>query len=176
MSTNQETHLVRGVLAGIAGGLFASWVMNEFIAGPGKRFTKAVQSEGEKAQQQEHGKDVQDATMKVADATVQVITGGRHLSMEGRRKDGPIVHYGFGALMGGLYGGVAEYFPAARGGFGTSFGGALFTGADVLAVPALKLSHPVTAQPLSALATPYVAHLVYGVATELVRRILRPLL
>lgn len=27
--------ILRGAVAGIAGGLFAAWVMNEFMAGPG---------------------------------------------------------------------------------------------------------------------------------------------
>ena len=42
MSTSK--HPVRGILAGIAGGLVASWVMNEFLAGPGKQLRKAVQT------------------------------------------------------------------------------------------------------------------------------------
>jgi hypothetical protein len=83
-------------------------------------------------------------------------------------KRGPIVPYAFGALTGGLYGGLAEYSPKVTSGFGTTFGGALFSNADLLAVPALDL--------VPAEATPFAAHIVYGATTELVRRVLRSLL
>ena len=161
----------------------ASWVMNQFIAGPGKQLQQSLQSEDEKRQQQEQerqqkasGKPQEDATMKTADAIVSTATGGEHLSLEGKQQGGPVVHYTFGGLMGGLYGGLAEYFSPVRSGFGTSFGAALFTGADLLAVPAFRLSPPPGEQPKSALATPFAAHLVYGATTELVRRIMRTIL
>lgn len=82
----------------------------------------------------------EDSTMKVADAVVSTVTGGQHLPSEGKQKGGPIVHHSFGALMGGIYGGLAEYLPVARSGFGTSFGSASFAGADLLALPAFKLA------------------------------------
>jgi hypothetical protein len=52
--------------------------------------------------------------MKTADAIVSTVTGGRHLSFEQRQKGGPIVHYAFGAIMGGVYGALG-YSPAATG-------------------------------------------------------------
>jgi putative membrane protein len=110
--------------------------------------------------------------MKAADAVVNLTTG-QYLSREQKEKAGPVVHYTFGGLMGALYGGAAEYWPSARAGFGTTFASALFTGADLIAVPALQLGPPADEQPGSAFATPFSAHLVYGVTTELVRRIVR---
>jgi hypothetical protein len=92
--------------------------------------------------------------------------------MEGRQKGGPIVHYAFGALMGALYGAGAEYSSLVRAGFGTAFASALFAGADLWAVPTLGLSGSSDAS-VSSLATPYSAHVVYGVATEGVRRLVR---
>jgi putative membrane protein len=178
-----EKHLLRGILAGAAGGLVAAWVMNKFIAGPGQKLQESLQSDEEtqqqhqqQEQQEQSGEPKVDATMKAADAIVNVATGGEHLSMEGKQQGGPIVHYAFGAIMGGVYGGLAEYSSLARSGFGTSFGGVLFTGADLLAVPAFNLSPPLNKQPASALATPFAAHIVYGVTTELVRRIVRAIL
>jgi hypothetical protein len=44
--SDQTRHPIRGILAGVAGGLVASWVMNQFIAGPGKQLTKAVLAPG----------------------------------------------------------------------------------------------------------------------------------
>jgi len=48
----------------------------------------------------------------------------------------------------------------------------LFAGADLWAVPALKLSGS-SDNSVSALATPFSAHIVYGVTTEAVRRTVR---
>ena len=176
-----QRHLVRGVLAGVAGGLVASWVMNEFMAGPGKKLEESIQTPEEKEharREEEQQKDApqEDSTMKVADAVVSTATGGQHLSFEGKQKGGPIVHYTFGALMGGIYGGLAEYLPIARAGFGTSFGSVLFAGADLVAVPALKLAPPPSQEPKSALSKHFAAHIVYGGTTELVRRIVRAVL
>jgi putative membrane protein len=169
----KDTSLVRGVLAGMAGGLAAAWVMNVFMTGPGQTLQQAVQSDEENRQQQEHSDEPkEDATMKAADAIAHTATG-EHLSREEEEKGGPIVHYAFGALAGGVYGGLAEYSSRVRSGFGTSFGGMLFSTADLLAVPAFKLGPSPTDQPASALASPFAAHIVYGVTTELVRRILR---
>lgn len=175
MSETLERHPVRGILAGAVGGLVAAWVMNEFMAGPGKRLSKAVQTPEENDAQAQPS-DEPDATMKTADAIVQQVTGGQHLTYAQKQTGGPIVHYSFGALAGALYGGVAEYSAFARSGFGTTFGSALFAGADLLAVPALHLSAPLSETPSETLATPFAAHLVYGVTTEFVRRILRKVL
>lgn len=169
--------ITRGMIAGAIGGLAASWVMNVFMekAGP------TVQHAAEKLERTPHpqpapaddGEPKIDATMKTADAVVSTVTGGRHLSLEGKQKGGPIVHYAFGALMGALYGMAAECSPRARVGFGTAFGSVLFAGADLLAVPALHLSGSPKDAPVSSLATPFTAHLVYGATTEGVRRLLR---
>jgi putative membrane protein len=172
MADESKGNLAAGILAGAIGGLVASWMMNLFIADAGPKIRQVVQ--GMDGKQSGHGaSDEMDATMKAADAVVSTVTGGRHLSFEERQKGGPIVHYAFGALMGGVYGALAEYSPAARSGFGTAFAGLLFAGADMIAVPALKLA-PVTGdQTTSSLATPFGAHMVYGVTTECVRRLVR---
>jgi putative membrane protein len=165
---SKQKSLWRGVLAGIAGGLAAAWMMNEFMQ-------QAAQSDEENRQQQAHsGEAKEDATMKAAEDIVHTATG-RHLSYPEKEKAGPMVHYAFGALTGGLYGGLAEYSSVVTSGFGTSFGGILFSSADLLAVPALNLAPSPLDQPASAQASPFAAHIVYGVTTELVRRILRML-
>jgi len=178
MGEDKEVHLARGIVAGIVGGLVASWVMNEFMENLGPQLEKAVSKseESAKPQQSQDGEKPDDATMKTADAVVSTLTGGRHLSHEEKEKGGPIVHYAFGALMGAVYGAVAEEMPFATTGFGTAFGAALFTAADLVAVPALNLSQSSGDEPISSLATPFAAHLVYGAATETVRRLVRALL
>ena len=173
MTERNSVHLASGIVAGIAGGLVASWIMNEFMENVGPSLQKAVQGD---EQQEPVGPKPDDATMKTADAVVSTVTGGRHLSHEGREKGGPIVHYAFGAIMGATYGAIAEGFPEATFGFGTAFGAALFAGADLVAVPALNLSGSRGDAPVSSLTTPFAAHLVYGTATEAVRRLVRMLL
>jgi len=167
-------HPVRGAMAGVAGGLIASWVMNEFMTGPGKKIQKSMehpqQQNGQKSSEEE------TATMKTADAIVETVTGGQHLSHEGKQKGGVVVHYGYGALMGGLYGGLVEYWKAPKAGLGTVFGSMLFGAGDLLAVPALNLGPSPTEQPASAQANPFLAHLVYGATTELARRAVRAVL
>ncbi len=173
---SKQKSVVRGILAGMAGGLAAAWVMNVFMAGPGQQLQQAVQSDEENREQEAHSSEPkEDATMKAAEAIVETTTGD-HLSRAEKEKGGPIVHYAFGALTGGIYGGLAEYSTKVKSGFGTSFGGALFSTADLLAVPALNLAPSPSDQPASALATPFAAHIVYGVTTEFVRRIVRTML
>lgn len=180
MSEAKSHHLLRGILAGAGAGLAASWAMNVFMAGPGAKLHEALETEEERQkeraqeqQRQDRGEPKIDATMKAADALTAAATGGQHLSLEGKQKGGPIVHYGFGALMGALYGGLAEYSSTVRTGLGTGFGTALFAGADLVAVPALHLSPPLREFPAKSLASPFTAHLVYGATTELLRRAFR---
>lgn len=179
MSQEHKKNLFLGVVAGVAGGLGAAWAMNTFSTGPGQKLQQAVTSEEEKQaqqaqqqQQKQSGEPKEDATMKAAGAIAEPVSG-EPLSHEQKEKGGPIVHYAFGALMGGIYGALAEYSCLVRLGFGTGFGTVLFLGADVLAVPALHLSPPATEQSASSLASPFAAHLVYGATTELGRRLVR---
>lgn len=173
MSNNHKRSPLRGAIAGVAGGLAASWIMNEFIAGPGKKLQEAVQTQ---PKQSKSRSEEDDATMKAADAIVEISTGGRHLSHEEKEKAGPIVHYSFGGMVGGLYGALAEYWHAPTAGFGTAFGTVLFGAGDLVAVPALHLSPSSDGQPPSAYVNPFLSHLVYGSTTELVRRGLRAIL
>lgn len=183
MSAPRQKHLLRGVLAGAGAGLAASWLMNVFMSGPGQKLHESLETKEEQQQEQRQqrlqelsGEPREDATMKAADALVATATGGRHLSLEEREKGGPIVHYGFGALTGAVYGGLAEYSCVVRSGAGTAFGTALFAGADLVAVPAFRLSAPLSESSPKSLVSPFAAHLVYGVSTELLRRIFRVIL
>lgn len=175
MSGHNGKHVLRGTMAGVAGGLFASWLMNEFMEGPGKKLGESLEDGGAKQKPQKSSDD-EDATMKAADAVVEFTTGGRHLSREGREKGGPIVHYSYGALVGGLYGALTEFWSAPKAGLGSIFGIVLFGAGDLVAVPALHLSGSPSEQPPSAWVNPFLSHIVYGVATEVSRRAIRPLI
>src|SRR5438270_4940353 len=162
-SSSHSRCLLRGMLAGALGGLFASWVMNGFIAGAMK-MQETMKSPEEKAkekfQRPKSEEESEDSTMKVADAVTWLVTG-QHLSKEGKQKGGPIVHYAFGTLMGACYGALAELSHSTTAYAGTAFGTGLFIAADEIMVSALGLSKPPTQQPASGQLTHYAAHLVY---------------
>jgi hypothetical protein len=85
---------------------------------------------------------------------------------------GPAVHYAFGSTMGALYGIAAELTPRSSAAWGLPFGAALWFGADEVAIPALGLSGE--SQPkISTHASALAAHLVYGLTTDSVRRVVR---
>ena len=159
----EEPNLLRGVFAGVVGGLVASWVMNQYFVA----VARATEAITEQPQQQDQ-KEGEDSTQLVADAIASRVIG-RHLDKEEREKAGPILHYAFGALMGGVYGGIAEYSSSVRNDFGTLFGSVLFVGAHEIAVPALGFGKPPTQQPVSDQLSHWAGHVVYGATAELVR-------
>ena len=179
MRRARRRRLLRGTLAGIAGGVAASWAMNIFMSSVGEKLTQSLMSDEDRLehhlqqQQQQTEEPKEDATMKAAEGIVHEVTGGRHLSHEERKEAGPVVHYAFGALVGGLYGALAECSHWTSLGFGTAFGALLFASADLVGVPAFGLAPSPAEQPIAAQATPLAAHLVYGATTDLVRRAIR---
>src|SRR6266403_5361700 len=97
----QDPDLIKGVVAGIAGGLLASFLMEQFQAlwsGIAAQITnkanKASRS-GEKP-----------ATVKAANA-ILLRTQGRPLSKANEAIAGEAVHYAAGAVSGAIYGALA---------------------------------------------------------------------
>ncbi len=159
---------VRGAVAGMIGGLAGAWTMNKFQA----FVTKASENCSGTSGQSQNSEESDDATMKTAAWLLQSVAGIT-LSKEQKKSAGPIVHYGFGAAMGALYGTWAEHKRQVTSAHGALFGTSLFVGADEIAVPALRLSQAPTESPLSVHATALGAHLVYGLTAEAVRRKVR---
>jgi putative membrane protein len=149
----------RGLLAGAAGGLAAS-----FLMGP-------VHTLAQKATRQKR-EDQPDPTEKTAAAVSENVFDHK-LTEQEKKAAGPLVHFLFGTAVGAVYGIAAETMPAVRTGFGSLFGTAVWLGAHVLAVPGLGLSEPVTKSPLSKEAGEFAAHLVYGTTSEGLRRAIR---
>jgi putative membrane protein len=179
---NRKPDLWKGLAAGLAGGLVASWTMNQFQAAWSKAtegFEKphgaqSMQpSEGERPGESGQNKEQQDdATVKAARAISENILG-HELTESEKRPAGAVVHYAFGTATGGLYGAVAELAPAVTSAAGLPFGAAFWLVADETAVPLLGLSKGPTKYPLSTHAYAFASHLVYGLTTEVVRRTLR---
>lgn len=179
---NGDHNLWKGVVAGAAGGLVASWVMNQFQTGWNKAASNLSDerepwSASPQGEQERHTGDAgaDDATMKAAEKISEAIFNHR-LSREEKKRLGPVVHYAFGAGTGALYGALAELSPRATFGAGLPYGTAVFLGGDEIAVPALGLSKPPKEYPASAHLYGLASHLVYGLSLEMARRGIRRML
>jgi len=170
--------IAKGALIGAAAGLFAGWAMVQFqklwALGQDELNNRQAESETPKhrqaaQQEQEQQGDSDDATQKLANKISQA-TIDRDLTKREKEVAGPAIHYGFGALVGAIYGGLAEVTDLTTAGFGTVFGTLLFVGADEVAVPALKLSPPPNKVSADKHLYGWVSHLVYGASLEAARR------
>jgi len=112
---------------------------------------------------------------QVAEMAVRKATS-RSLSQDGRVVGGVLVHYLFGAAVGGFYGGLGESWTWIRWGAGTLFGTGVFVAADELSLPALQLGNKPTDETLEAQTQHWLAHIAFGISTELGRRFFRSLL
>jgi hypothetical protein len=175
MRRNDDPHVLKGIVAGVAGGLAATWAMSEAQAW----WSRAVDGgEPQSAAGRHDARDWQERTEgqnsnEIAAQTVAAHTIGRPLDREELAIGAAAMHYGFGAGVGALYGGLAEVMPAITSGFGTGYGAAVWAGADEAAMPALGLSRPTTERPPEAHAHALFAHFVFGVTLEVVRRAVR---
>ncbi len=171
---------LRGTVAGFIGGAIASWVMNQYSEIESKP-AKVRREERSKpvAQQaqgdQKSGPDQDDATVKTAQAISTRVLD--HDLSDGEKKvAGPAVHYGYGAMVGALYGGLSELVPTVGIGLGIPYATILFLAGDEIAVPALGLSKPPSKTPAEDHASALATHFVYGVTLDISRRILRRLI
>ena len=171
----------KGIVAGLAGGLVASWTMNQFQAAwmrlaansDKPHGAQSMQpSDGSEGNQSEDAKEQDDATVKAAKAISENVFG--HELQESEKKPaGAAVHYAFAVASGGLYGALAEVVPQVTTTAGLPFGAAFWLLADEVSVPLLGLSKGPTEYPVSTHVYSLASHIVYGVSTELSRRALR---
>jgi len=182
--TNENGNVWKGLVAGLAAGLVASWTMNQFQAAwtriaEGMQKPHGAQSmqpaDGSKQEQQSDTAEQDDATVETAKAISEKVFG--HELQESEKKPaGAAVHYAFGTLSGGLYGALAEVTPQVTTAAGVPFGAAFWLLADEVAVPLLGLSKGQTEYPPSTHAYALASHVVYGVTAEMSRRALRHVL
>ena len=183
MRDNQDGNIWKGVVAGLAGGLIASWTMNQFqaaltnLAGNDEKphGAQSMQpSEGSSGDHTEDMKEQDDATVETAKVISNVF--GHELQENEKRTAGAAVHYAFGTATGGLYGALAEVSPQVTAAAGLPFGAVFWLLADEISVPALGLSKGPSEYPVSTHAYALASHLVYGVTAEVSRRALRQVL
>jgi putative membrane protein len=169
---SDRPHVTRGVVAGIVGGLAGTWAMSEFQAW----WSRAVEGvEPQSSGGQHDARDWQEIiegqnANEIVAQTVATTTIGRPLNRRELGVAAPVVHYTFGAMLGGFYGGLAETSPSTTSLCGAAYGTAVWAAADEIAMPVLGLSHRTDAQPIERHLHSFAAHIVFGVATELVRR------
>jgi putative membrane protein len=187
-SRESEHNAFKGLAAGIIGGLIASWVMNEFQAlvskssqqkdGDKSQQSSSAQSNGGQSkaqgqqQQNQDSEEEDDATVKAAQAISETLLD-HSLAKSEKKPAGAAAHYAMGATSGALYGIAAEVAPVVSSGAGLPFGAAVWLVADDIVVPALGLSKPLTEYPLSTHAYALASHFVYGLTTDIVRRVVR---
>ncbi len=173
--TTREPNVWKGIVAGVAGGLAATWAMSEAQA----LWTRAVDGrEPQSAAGRHDARDWQERTEgqnsnEIAAQSIAEHTVGRRLDRRELAVGAAAAHYAFGTAAGALYGALAETaHPVTRGG-GLGYGTFVWAGADEMAMPALGLSGPTTERPLEAHAQALMAHLVFGLTLETVRRTVR---
>lgn len=177
------TRTCRGAVAGAAGGAAGSAAMTASLAllrhalNRSRRVRHAQHSllrgtrSSEWTSQVPGGRD--DATVRAATRAYRLLFR-RRLGRRARRWAGPLMHYAFGAAVGGIYGALAARTPQVERGRGLAFGTAVWLAADEVLDPVLGLTEPPWRNPWYVHAWALGAHLVYGATTDLVRRRLAP--
>jgi hypothetical protein len=163
-----ERCLLKGLAAGVLGGLVASLAMEQFQT----LWTKASQKLQEAQGRKTKSSRAKPTTVKAADVISEQVFGHK-VPKKKQKLAGEAVHYAMGATSAALYGAIAEVAPAVTAGEGLGFGLAVWLAVDELSLPALGLSKPPAKVPFSTHLYPLASHFVYGAVTEAVRRVVR---
>src|SRR5690242_16339683 len=110
--------LWRGIVAGVAAGLVASWTMNQFQAAWTRLAENSEKPHGAQAMKPSQGskgdgqdsKEQENATVKAAEMISEMVFG-HELQQSEKEPAGAVVHYAFGTASGALYGALAEVAP-----------------------------------------------------------------
>ncbi len=166
-NNRSERDVLKGLAAGLVGGLVASWTMNRFQ----DLWTKLGEHQRQ-SEQTSNNEEQDDTTVRTASAISEGLFHHK-LTEKEKKIAGPAVHYSLGTGVGGLYGAVADAVPEVTAGAGLPFGAAFWLVVDEGAVPSLGLSKGPTEYPLSTHAYALASHFVYGLTAEVVRRTVR---
>lgn len=146
-----QRSLARGLLAGLAGGVAGTIAMT-FVE---RMFPPRSEDFGDEP----------------SELLADKVAG--ELSPEAREFIAEGIEWTLGIAAGGVYGMLAEYYPAATSKEGASFGIALEALTHEKALPALGLLRPREEQTVRELASEVTAFTVYGIATEMIRKFVR---
>ena len=160
MTKPSSADLFAGALAGLAGGLAASFAVERF-----EKLRSAIAPGDDR--------DVEDPpNVKVAEMAARAASG-HGLSNSAKQSGGAAVHYGLGAMLGIAYGIAAELNPRVTAGFGTAFGAAAALALEETLVPAAGITDPPWEIPLDKHVAGMTSHLLFGLVTESVRSMTR---
>ena len=146
--------LAKGLLAGLIGGL---------VATVAKTLVERIYPP------RTHGEPEPPVVLAEKLAGHELVGTQREAAVEG-------IHWGFGALTGAAYGALAEYYPAATAKDGAGFGMALSSMTHGTVLPAMGLSADPEEQTARERTSEFATHVVFGVVTETVRRVVRRML
>src|SRR5688572_14112907 len=172
------TRVAKGALAGAIGGVAGTLAMNYFQRWWSHTVHGAVPVSAAGRHDARDWQELAEGqnSNEIAAQTVAVEALGRPLDRGELKVGATVVHFAFGAAMGGLYGAFWEFSPSTRKMGGAAFGTAVWAAADEVAMPVLGLSGPTTEHPPERHAHTFASHIVFGVTTEIVRRGVRALL
>ncbi len=153
-ATTYERSLAKGLLAGLIGGL---------VATAAKTLAERIYPP------RAHGES--EPPTLLAERVV-----GHELTAPQKEVAAETIHWGFGALTGAAYGALAEYYPTATAKDGAGFGMALSSLTHGTMLPAMGFSAEPEEQTARERKSEMASHVVYGVVTETVRRVVRRML
>ncbi|WP_322292026.1 DUF1440 domain-containing protein [Allopontixanthobacter sp.] len=161
-------------VTGAAAGLAASFLMNTFQTAWAKVSHTLKSGSDHEADSRSGDNDEADppATVKAAQKVYGTVACGP-LPEAKRETAGSLVHYGFGAVLGAIYGAVSRGNPSIRSGYGTVYGAGVSIVADEVLVPATGLSPPPAKSPASSHIFGLISHIVFGAALEGSRRLIK---
>lgn len=143
--------LVKGLIAGAVAGL---------VATAAKSFAERLYPP------RIHGEPEPPAVLADKIAGHQLAPTSRALASES-------IHWGFGTAVGAAYGAIVEFYPSASAKHGTSFGMTLLALTHETGLPAMGLGNAPEDQTARERTSEMATHVVYGVVTETVRKIVR---
>lgn len=158
----RQRFALASVAGGLVGGLLGAGVMSA-----GHAIVTSLTGKNAPPRASE-AKD-EDSTIKVA-TRVSELVRNRPLAQSEKPLAGHLVHYGFGASMGLVYGAAAAATNMVTVGAGTAFGAAVWLGAHAIVVPALGLARSPLRERPGKEALELVLHLAYGLTVGLVHR------
>ena len=141
------------------------------MAGVQELVTRVTSGEGEN----DHGPHAPSAGQEnTTEKTARNVARqfGHALTPGDKQLAGRALHYGFGMVMGSVYGVAAEYLPWIGAGAGVAFGTVLFVGTDEAVLPLLNLASKPAETPAADHLLHWASHVVYGSTLELTRRAL----
>ena len=163
-----KSGLAKHALIGAGAGIVAAWAMDEFQKLWLKASPGGLSVSGRGHHQRNPRTDVE--VMQVIAARTSRVLAGRELTKAQRNSAALMLHYGFGATTGALYGALASKSERFAFGFGSAFGTAFFAIGYAFAPEDLKPSVPPHDEHIVSVVYECLTHVVYGVTLEAGRR------